>query len=61
MQQISKVCPKLNVFGVGVFSISGIYLTFIHVFLWNYDEPHNILAWMFYYVPKEVIQILHIS
>ena len=60
MQRIQRLFPKLNAFGIGVFSISGIYLTFIHVFLWNYDEPHNIFAWMFYYAPQEVLKILHL-
>lgn len=41
----------------GVLSLSGIYLMFIHVFLWDYDKPHNILAWMFWYAPKEALKV----
>lgn len=32
--------------------VSGIYLAFIHVFLWSYDEPHNIWQWMFVTAPE---------
>jgi hypothetical protein len=42
---------------VGVLSLSGMYLMFIHVFLWDYEQPHNILAWMFWYAPKEVLKV----
>lgn len=60
MQLIQKISPKLNAFGVGIFSITGIYLTYIHVFLWSYEEPHNIFAWMFYYAPQEIFKMLQL-
>ena len=28
------------------------YLTMIHVFIWDYNKPHNIYQWMFHYAPK---------
>jgi len=35
-------------------SIINGYLTFIHVFVWSYDEPHNILYWIIV-VPARVL------
>lgn len=37
----------------GLAVVSGIYLMFIHVFLWDYDQPHNILEWMFVLAPQK--------
>ena len=28
------------------------YLTMIHVFIWDYNKPHDIYLWMFKYAPK---------
>ncbi len=36
----------------GVLTLMGFYLTMIHVFLWEYDQPHNIIEWMFYKAPR---------
>ncbi|MFN8357235.1 MAG: glycosyltransferase family 39 protein [Spirosomataceae bacterium] len=32
----------------------GIYLMFIHIFIWNYEEPHNIYTWIFYTAPTKL-------
>jgi hypothetical protein len=56
MQRIQRSWPKLNAFLIGVSTIFGIYLTFIHVFLWDYSKPHNILTWMFYFAPQIIIR-----
>lgn len=32
--------------------LMNVYLTGIHVFLWSYDEPHNILEWTFVRAPR---------
>lgn len=58
LQRILKLYPKSSVFGIRLFSIFGIYLTLIHVFLWDYEQPHNILAWMFYYAPLAILKVL---
>jgi hypothetical protein len=31
--------------------VLGFYLTLIHVFAWSYDEPHDVLRWMFRTIP----------
>jgi hypothetical protein len=36
----------------------GFYLVLIHVFVWSYDEPHNVFQWMFVRVPSELISKL---
>jgi hypothetical protein len=40
-------------------TIIGLYLTMIHVFLWDYEMPHNIILWMFYYAPIYAIAIFY--
>ena len=37
---------------ISLVTILWFYLTMIHVFIWDYNEPHNIYKWMFYYAPK---------
>jgi hypothetical protein len=32
----------------------GFYLVLIHVFVWSYDEPHDIFRWMFVTIPSKV-------
>jgi len=34
---------------VATFTAMGFYLTFIHVFVWNYDSPHRLYEWMIIY------------
>ena len=46
--------PFLNIFLLVLFTIAGLYLTIIHVFFWEYDQPHNIFLWMFSQVPKDM-------
>ena len=58
MQKTQNWHSKLSIIGISVFSVLGIYLTLIHVFLWNYKEPHNIFVWMFDYAPREILKIL---
>jgi hypothetical protein len=36
----------------GATVLAGVYLMFIHVFLWDYAEPHNIWSWMFVRAPR---------
>ncbi len=36
-------------------ALLGLYLTLIHVFAWSYDEPHDVLHWMFVRVPGKVL------
>lgn len=38
--------------GVLVLCRAGVYLALVHVFFWQYDQPHNILFWMFYEAPR---------
>jgi len=45
---------KLTGFALVAFSASGLLLTGIHVFLWSYDQPHNIAAWLFYHAPLAI-------
>lgn len=56
LEVISKHKPIINYVLVFIFTITGFYLTYIHVELWNYNLPHNIFLWMFYLAPKEIIQ-----
>jgi len=39
----------------GLLIIMGIYLMFIHVYLWDYDKPHNIVDWMAVRGPRAII------
>lgn len=32
-----------------------VYLMLIHIFIWNYEEPHNIFVWMFYTAPTKLL------
>lgn len=52
-QRLSTWRPSRVVVPVvtGLAVTTGIYLTFIHVFLWDYDQPHNIWWWMFVEAP----------
>ncbi len=36
----------------------GFYLTLIHVFVWSYQEPHDVFDWMFVRVPTRVFEKL---
>jgi len=36
---------------VALLSILGLYLTMIHIFLWDSNQPHNIFKWMFHDAP----------
>lgn len=49
---------KLILIGVALVSVLNFYLVLIHVFLWNYDQPHNILIWMFYDAPIRIFKPL---
>lgn len=40
--------------GVGICGV-WTYLMFIHIFIWNYEEPHNIYAWMLYTAPYKLL------
>lgn len=31
------------------------YLMLIHIFIWNYEEPHNIYTWMLYTAPYKLL------
>jgi hypothetical protein len=33
----------------------GFYLVLIHVFVWNYQEPHDVFRWMFVEIPSKVL------
>jgi len=33
----------------------GLYLVLIHVFVWSYDEPHDVFQWMFVKIPSKVL------
>lgn len=57
LQRGQRSAPWLNVLAIIMFSIAGLYLTFIHVFLWDYSQPHNIWLWMFYYAPQEILKM----
>ena len=43
---------------VGICIVLNMYLMNIHIFLWSYNEPHNILSWMFRQVPSLILQKL---
>jgi len=36
----------------------GFYLVLIHVFVWSYDEPHDVFRWMFVTMPSKVVEKL---
>jgi hypothetical protein len=36
----------------------GFYLVLIHVFVWSYDEPHDVFRWMFVTIPSKVVEKL---
>ncbi len=36
--------------------LQGLYLVCIHVLLWSYTEPHNIVWWMAYEAPRILIE-----
>ena len=36
----------------GLVCVLGFYLVLIHVFLWNYNQPHDIARWMFVIAPR---------
>ena len=36
----------------------GFYLVLIHVFVWSYDEPHDVFRWMFVKIPSRVVEKL---
>lgn len=38
--------------------VLGLYLTLIHVFLWSYQEPHDVFRWMFVTAPSRVVRKL---
>jgi hypothetical protein len=48
---------------IPIFVFSGtvlwVYLMMIHVFLWDYNKPHNIYKWMFYYAPTILNDYFH--
>jgi hypothetical protein len=54
IQQLDASYPRLTASAVAIISAAGLYLTYIHVFLWSYDEPHNIWAWMFADAPRAI-------
>ena len=33
----------------------GIYLMLIHIYIWNYEDPHNIYEWMVYTAPVKIL------
>ena len=46
-----KIAPKSTALigvVVALFILTNLYLTYIHLFLWGYDDPHDILKWMFH-------------
>lgn len=56
---LSKRAPSLYArfapAGVLVLCLAGVYLALIHVFLWDYEQPHNILSWMFFDAPRMML------
>jgi hypothetical protein len=38
--------------------VLGFYLTLIHVFIWNYEEPHDVFRWMFVTAPSLIARSL---
>jgi hypothetical protein len=40
---------------VAVVAALGFYLVLIHVFVWSYEEPHDVFQWMFVTIPSRVI------
>ncbi|NTU70939.1 MAG: hypothetical protein HGB10_03845 [Coriobacteriia bacterium] len=50
-----RAAPRIAVTVFVASMLAGLYLTFIHVWLWPYDQPHNILAWMFIDGPRAAI------
>jgi hypothetical protein len=48
--------PKGCAIALWVVSALGLYLTAIHVWLWSYGEPHNIVLWMFYSAPTMILR-----
>lgn len=51
-----EICTVwISAFIVIICTSAGIYLTLIHVFLWDYQLPHNIIKWMFYYAPVRIL------
>lgn len=55
MDRLRTFSQKWYALTVGVISLSGLYLMFIHVFLWDYDKPHNIVTWMLW-APLKVLK-----
>lgn len=55
LQWAEATYPKLVTYAVAYLSVLGLYVTVIHVFLWSYDQPHNIAIWMFYTAPKMLL------
>jgi hypothetical protein len=36
---------------MALFTVTNLYLMLIHLFMWSYDQPHNIVDWMFNKAP----------